>query len=85
MKNKITKNIPIAKQSRIHDADKIGIGTTLEKIMEKSGSEEILSKHSVPCLSCPMAKFEMTELKIGDVCKMYGINVEKLLKDLNKN
>jgi len=63
----------------------INKNTTLEKILEKSGAELILAKHGVPCIGCPMAKFEMTELKIGEVCKTYGINVKKLLKDLNKN
>jgi len=63
----------------------INKNTTLEKILEKFGAEEILAKHGIPCIGCPMAKFEMTELKIGEVCKTYGINVKKLLKDLNKN
>lgn len=63
---------------------KISATTTLEKILKKPGAEEILHKFSVPCLLCPMAKFEMTELKIDEVCKMYGINLNKLLKDLNK-
>lgn len=62
---------------------KITKNTTLETILEKSGAEEILVKHGVPCVSCPMAKFEISELKIGDVCKMYGIDIIKLLKDLN--
>jgi len=30
-----------------------------------------------------MAKFEASKLKIGEVCKGYGINLDKLLKDLN--
>jgi len=58
--------------------------TTLEKILHKKGGEEVLAKHGVPCVSCPMAKMEMDKLKIGEVCKMYSINAEKLLKDLNK-
>lgn len=56
--------------------------TTLEKIMEKGG-EEILAKNGVPCVFCPMAKFEISKLKIGEVCKMYGLSLEKILKDLN--
>jgi len=30
-----------------------------------------------------MASFEISNLKIGDVCKVYSINEENLLKDLN--
>lgn len=63
---------------------KITQKTTLAKIMEKRGAEEILVKYGVPCLSCPMASFEIEKLKIGEVCKMYGLNLEKILKDLNK-
>lgn len=64
---------------------KITATSTLENILEKPRAEEILAKHGVPCIGCPMAKFEMTELKIGQVCKMYGIDSKKLLEDLNKN
>lgn len=57
--------------------------TTLEKIMEIKGAEEILAKHGVPCVSCPMAAMEISRLKIGEVSKMYGLELEKILKDLN--
>jgi hybrid cluster-associated redox disulfide protein len=63
--------------------EKITKNTTLKKIMEKDKAEEILAKHGVPCVSCPMAKFEMDSLQIGQICKMYGLNLEKILKDLN--
>ena len=59
--------------------------TTLEKILEQKGAEEILHKHNVPCVSCPMAPMELSELKIGEVCKMYGLDLEKILIDLNKS
>ena len=69
--------------------------TTLQKILEKKGAEKILEKRGVPCVSCPMAKFEMEkepygesahwrQIKIGEICKMYGLNLEKILKDLNR-
>lgn len=58
--------------------------TVLAEILKKEGSEEILAKYNLPCLSCPFAKMEMEYLKIGDLCEQYGINLEKLLKDLNK-
>jgi hypothetical protein len=62
---------------------KITKTATLEKIMELPGAEEILVKYKVPCLTCPMAQFELSSLKIGDVCKMYGLNEKKLLEELN--
>ncbi len=63
---------------------KITKNTTLEKILEKKGADKILQKHKLPCLSCPMASAEMKFLKIGDVAKMYGLDLDKILEDLNK-
>ncbi|MDD5146142.1 MAG: hypothetical protein PHN39_00100 [Candidatus Pacebacteria bacterium] len=62
---------------------KITETTTLEKIIGLPGAEVILAKYRVPCLTCPMAQFELSSLKIGDVCKMYGLNEKKLLEELN--
>jgi hybrid cluster-associated redox disulfide protein len=58
--------------------------TTLAEILLTPGAEKILTKYNLPCLWCPFARMEMKELKIGDVCEMYGIDLEKLLKELNK-
>jgi len=57
--------------------------STLEEILEFSGAEDVLVKYEVPCLGCPMAKLEMQDLNIGQICAMYGIDGENLLKDLN--
>lgn len=62
---------------------KITNKTTLKKILEKSEAEKVLLNHGVPCMSCPMASLEIEKLQIGDVCKMYGIDLKKILKDLN--
>jgi hybrid cluster-associated redox disulfide protein len=58
--------------------------TTLQDILKTKGADRILAKHRVPCLSCPMAEMEISDLKIGDVCEAYGIDLEKLLKELNR-
>ncbi len=63
---------------------KITANTTLAEIIKYKVAIKILEKYSVPCLGCPMAKFEMENLKIGDVCKMYGVDIKNLLKELNK-
>ena len=63
---------------------KIKSETTLKEILEKKGAAEIFMENNVPCLSCPMASFEIDKLKIGEVCKMYGLSLEKILKELNK-
>lgn len=58
--------------------------STLEEILKHHESGEILAKYKVPCLGCPMAGFEISALRIGDVAKMYGIDLKGLLKELNK-
>ncbi|MFH1401459.1 MAG: DUF1858 domain-containing protein [Parcubacteria group bacterium] len=63
---------------------KITKETTLAEILKVPGAEETLTKHGVPCVTCPYAKMEMDKLKIGKVCKMYGVDLEKLLKDLTR-
>lgn len=62
---------------------KVDKNTTLGEILKREGAEKVLYKQGVPCMSCPMASFEIDKLKIGDVCKMYGLDLEKLLKELN--
>ncbi len=64
--------------------NKITKKTTLAEILKIEKSEKILSKHNVPCVTCPYAKMEMEKLEIGTVCKTYGIDEEKLLEELNK-
>lgn len=61
----------------------INKNTTLAEILKIKGAEKILAKHSVPCLGCTMVSMEMDKLKVGDVCQAYGIDRDKLLKELN--
>jgi len=62
---------------------KITSKTTLGEILKIKNGEEILHKFGVPCISCPMAEFELDTLQIGQVCKMYGLNLKKILEELN--
>ncbi len=66
-------------------AEKITKGTILVEILEFPEAEKILAKHNLPCLGCPFVKLEMENLKIGEACKIYGIDIESLLKELNEN
>ncbi|MCX6764743.1 MAG: DUF1858 domain-containing protein [Candidatus Nealsonbacteria bacterium] len=63
---------------------KITKETTLAEVLKQKGTEIILQKYNFPCLTCPMAKFEIENLKIGQVCEMYAIPLEKVLEELNK-
>lgn len=63
---------------------KITESTTLEAALKIKGAEEVLSKHNFPCLTCPMAQFEMNTLTLKNICNMYDIDLKKVLEDLNK-
>ncbi len=58
--------------------------TTLAKILEKKGAKEVLSENGVPCISCAMASEEASFLKIEQITQMYGLDKEKILKELNE-
>lgn len=62
---------------------KIDENTNLAEILKIPGTEKILTKYNLPCLSCPLAKEEIENLKIGDVCQLYGIKLGMLLEELN--
>jgi len=57
--------------------------TTLAEVLKIPGIKKILIKYNLPCLTCPFAKFEMENLKIGQICEMYNIPLKELLKELN--
>ena len=64
--------------------DDINRDTTLEKVMQIPGAQAILFENHVPCLSCPMGAYEMPMLKLGMVCDMYGLEYDKIVKELKR-
>ena len=58
--------------------------TLMEDILSCPKMHKILEKYNFPCLGCPFAIFEMKNLTIGEICKMYKINLKNLLNDLNE-
>jgi len=62
---------------------KITEDTTIEEILRNPGASSTLAKHGIYCAICPFAQFEMGRLKIGDVARNYGVDVDDLLKELN--
>ncbi len=63
---------------------KITENTTLKEILEDKKKRKILEKFNLPCLLCPLAAYEMQNLKIGEIAKTYGINIKELMKELNQ-
>jgi hybrid cluster-associated redox disulfide protein len=59
---------------------KITKDTTIVEALKFPGVEEVLSKYGIGCMGCPMISFE----KIGDIAIMHGVNLDKLLKELNE-
>ena len=59
--------------------------TTLGEILQTPNNEKILAKYSLPCLFCPMMKAEADFLTIGQICKIYNIDIKNLLKELNES
>jgi hypothetical protein len=58
--------------------------TILSKILRNSKKRKILKKYNFPCLTCPFARLEMEKLNLGEVCEMYGIDDEEIIKELNE-
>lgn len=63
---------------------KITEDTTLAEILKHPEAQEILVKYNLPCLGCPFVKAEVKTLTLGDICRMYGIDLRGLLKELNE-
>ncbi|MCF7906597.1 disulfide oxidoreductase [Patescibacteria group bacterium] len=63
---------------------KFNKNTKLGEIIKSSKGNEVLHRNGVPCVTCPMAQFELETLEIGQICEMYGLDLEKILKELNE-
>lgn len=68
----------------VKKAKKITEEATLDVVLKIPGAEKILAKYNLPCLWCPLARFEIQDLTLGQVCEIYKIDLEKLLQELNK-
>lgn len=56
----------------------------VSEILAAKKGPEILAKFGVQCPTCPYFAAEAEKLTIGEVCKGYGIDLKKLLAELNK-
>lgn len=63
---------------------KITENIKLSELLENPKAIEVLVKYNLPCLGCPFAQMEMDKLKLGEICKMYKIDLKSLLKELKK-
>lgn len=63
---------------------KINKETVLADVLGDERAVEILEKYEVPCLTCPHAQEEMSELTLGQICETYGLDGEAMLAELNQ-
>lgn len=63
---------------------KITKNTTLSEVLKYPGARKILAEHNLPCLYCPMARFEMESLTLEEITKRYNIDLKSLIQRLNK-
>lgn len=63
---------------------KITTETSLAEILDRPGAAEILARYQLPCLSCPLAAYEISQLSLGQVAERYGLPLSDLLAELNK-
>jgi len=63
---------------------KIGENTKLVEIIRNEKMRKILEKHGIPCVGCPFFVFEAERLTLKEVCEVYKVDTEKLIKELNK-
>ena len=58
--------------------------TKLSETLKEEKARKILAKYNLPCLTCPFLKTEIEKLTLGQVCELYDIDIERLLKELNE-
>lgn len=80
MKTKINKN-----NSTGDNMKKVTKDTKLGELLEREDAKKVLEKHNTPCLTCPMAAYEQGTLTIGKIAKNYGLDLEAMLAEINKN
>jgi len=71
-------------QQRTEKTGKILASTTLAKLPQNIKTQKTLAKFGVPCISCPHVHEEENSLTLGQVAKMYGLDIKGLLTELNK-
>jgi hybrid cluster-associated redox disulfide protein len=55
--------------------------TTIEEVLAKyPGANKVFLKYGLDCAGCQVAEYE----SIGHACKVYGIKLDALLKELNE-
>jgi len=63
---------------------KYTVNTKLSEVLSSPETSKIIAKYKLPCLHCALAAYEAEILTLGMISKTYGIDIDKLLKELNE-
>ncbi len=58
--------------------------TKLSEVLKSPEASKIIAKFKLPCMHCAMAAYEAEMLTLGQVSKIYGLDIDGLLKELNE-
>jgi len=58
--------------------------TKLSEVLKSPEANKIISKYKLPCLHCAMAAYEAEMLTLGQISKIYGLDLDNMLKELNE-
>ena len=70
--------------SNFKDKLKITKHTLLAELLMYPELYEALYKLGVPCIACPLAGFEANFLTLETIANTYGLDLEKLIKELTE-
>jgi hypothetical protein len=58
--------------------------TPLAEVLKIPGAIQVLIRNNFPCVTCPLALFEAGTMTVGEVARMYGLDVEKIVRELRE-
>jgi predicted HTH domain antitoxin len=58
--------------------------TKLSEVLKSPEASKIIERYNLPCMHCAMAAYEAEILTLGQVSRIYGIDISELLKELNE-
>jgi len=66
------------------EKQEISEGTPLAEVLKIPGAIQVLLRNNFPCVTCPLALFEAGTMTVGEVARMYGLDVEKIVRELRE-
>ncbi len=58
--------------------------TKLSEVLGSPEARKVIDKYRLPCMNCAMAAYEAKFLTLGQISKIYGLDIDGLLEELNE-